>query len=187
MALLFGTMLCSLSTVILTHLGFVTGQTAGIAVVISYATGIGFGPIFFVVNLPFYVLALRRMGMRFTVKTFTAVALVTGFMAVMPGWITFQNVDPIFGAVLVGALAGAGLLILFRHGASLGGVGVLALLIQERTGFRAGWTQLLIDAVIFGAAFFVIAPGAWVYSVLGAVVLNVIIAMNHRKDRYIAT
>ena len=76
---------------------------------------------------------------------------------------------------------------LFRHGASLGGIGILALYIQEKTGFRAGWTQLLFDAVLFSVAFGLRDFMTVVYSFLGALVVNLVIAINHRKDRYIAT
>jgi uncharacterized membrane-anchored protein YitT (DUF2179 family) len=74
--------------------------------------------------------------------------------------------------------------VLFRHGASLGGIGILALFIQDRTGFRAGYTQLIFDLCLFAAAFAVIAPGLVLYSLAGAVVANLIIATNHRPDRY---
>lgn len=50
----FGSGMAAFSMVLLTHLGLVTGQTAGLAVLISYATGYGFGPVFFLINIPFY-------------------------------------------------------------------------------------------------------------------------------------
>jgi uncharacterized membrane-anchored protein YitT (DUF2179 family) len=80
---------------------------------------------------------------------------------------------------------GSGLLAIFRHRASLGGVGVVAVYLQDRTGFRAGWTQLLVDLVVFALALFTLPVGAVLYSLAGAVVLNLVIAINHRRDRYI--
>ena len=41
----FGSFMAAVSVVLLTHLGFVTGQTAGLAILISYATGWSFGPV----------------------------------------------------------------------------------------------------------------------------------------------
>jgi len=186
-AIAFGALICSFGLTLLTHLGFVTGQTAGLAVLISYATGWGFGAVFFVVNLPFYVLALWRMGLRFTIKTVAAVALVSLLATKLPDLIQFDQVDPALGAILIGAVSGAGLLALFRHGASLGGVGVLALFLEEKTGFRAGYTQILFDVCVFGAAIFVIDWQPLLWSLLGAMVLNFTIAINHHRDRYIAT
>lgn len=168
----------------LTHLGLITGQTAGLAVLLSYATGLSFGLVFFAINLPFYWLAWVRMGPRFTIKSFVCVALVSAMAETFPQLIVFDYLDPLLGAVLVGAVTGLGLIVLFRHGASLGGIGVLALFLQDRTGFRAGYTQLIFDLCLFAAAFAIIAPGLVLYSLAGAVVANLIIATNHRPDRY---
>lgn len=47
------------------------------AFLIHYATHLPFGVVFFVINLPFYWLSVRRMGAAFTLKTFCAVGLVS--------------------------------------------------------------------------------------------------------------
>jgi uncharacterized membrane-anchored protein YitT (DUF2179 family) len=91
------------------------------------------------------------------------------------------------GAVLFGAISGSALLALFRHGASLGGVGIVALYLQDKTGFRAGWTQLLVDLVIFAIALALRDAVTVAISALGALVVNLVIAVNHRRDRYVAT
>ncbi len=187
MGILFGTTMASFGIIILTHLGLVTGQTAGLAVLISYATGWSFGPVFFVVNLPFYYLGYKRMGKVFTIKTLAAVSVLSVLSYYMPSWISFEHLDPIFGALLFGALVGTGLLALIRHGASLGGIGIVAIYLQDRIGFKAGYTQLIFDAILFIAALFLREPIIVFYSFIGAFVVNIVIAVNHRRDRYIAT
>jgi len=134
----YGAGMAAFAIVMLTQLGFVTGQTAGLAILISYATGWGFGPVFFAVNLPFYWLGYRRMGWRFTLKTFAAVGLVSLLSSYMPHWVSFAYLHPALGAVMIGFISGSALLALFRHGASLGGVGIVALYLQERAGFSRG-------------------------------------------------
>ena len=185
--LVTGAGMAASALVILTHLGLVTGQTAGLALLLSYATGYSFAFMFFLVNLPFYWLGYKRIGPRFVLKTVIAVALVSVFSIWFPTLIGFETLDPFYGVALFGALNGAGLLAIFRHGASLGGVGILALYIQENTGFRAGFTQLLFDVCIFAAAFFLIDARAVLFSMLGALIVNMIITFNHRKDWYVAT
>lgn len=185
--LAYGATMAAFGIVILTHLGLVTGQTAGLAVLISYATGWGFGPVFFAVNLPFYVVGYLRMGWVFTLKTFLAVGSLSLLTMVMPGWVSFARLDPLFGAVLFGFLSGSALLALFRHGASLGGVGIVALMLQDRFGLRAGWVQLGFDAVLFALALTLRDVETVAISFLGALVVNLVIAINHRRDRYIAT
>ncbi len=181
----YGSFMAAVGVLLLTHLGFVTGQTAGLAILISYATGWGFAPVFFVVNLPFYWLGYKRLGLAFMLKSFAAVALMSVLVAVLPRGLEFGYVHPAIGAVLVGGLVGSALLALFRHGSSLGGIGIVALYLQDATGFRAGWTQLIFDICIFTAALFLRDWPTVAWSFLGALVLNLVIAINHRRDRYI--
>lgn len=181
----FGSFMAAVGVLLLTHLGFVTGQTAGLAILISYATGWGFGPVFFVVNLPFYWLGWRRFGPVFVAKSFIAVAALSAMAIWLPPYLQFGQVHPALGAVLIGCLIGAGLLALFRHGSSLGGIGIVGLYVQDATGFRAGWVQLIFDACLFMLAFAFRDPVTVAWSFLGAIVLNLVIAVNHRRDRYV--
>lgn len=182
-----GVFLCAIALQVLTHAGLITGQTAGIAVIVSYLTGWGFGPVFFVINIPFYLLAWLRLGPQFTLKSLISVSALSGLSMILPGQISFAALSTPLAAILFGALTGVGLLVIFRHNGSLGGLGVVALLVQDRFGFRAGYVQLCADAVIFGVALFLFPPTVVLWSLLGAVVINLIIAINHRRDRYIAT
>ncbi|MEL7166554.1 MAG: YitT family protein [Pseudomonadota bacterium] len=185
-AAILGTALCALGVQFLGHAQLITGQTAGLGVLLSYVTGMSFGVWFFLLNLPFYVLALMRMGLAFTLKSFVAVAMVSGFAELFDRSISFASLPLPLAVVISGALIGIGLLIVFRHGASLGGIGVLALFLQDRTGFKAGHTQLAFDVVLFAAALAFLPWQTVLWSLGGAVVTNMIIATNHRKDRYIA-
>ena len=182
-----GIFFCALGLNVLTYLGLITGQTAGIAVILSYLTGWSFGAVFFVINLPFYALAWKRLGTEFTVKSLISVTAVSVLTGILPQGFTIAHLSPALGAVIFGCLTGMGLLALFRHNSSLGGLGVLALLAQDRFGFRAGYVQLIADAVIFSVALLLFPAERVMWSVLGAVVLNLIITFNHRRDRYIAT
>ncbi|MEW6098226.1 MAG: YitT family protein [Pseudomonadota bacterium] len=185
-ALVTGTLFIALGVALFKHAGLLTGGTAGLAFLLHYATGWSFGAVFFVLNLPFYWLAWRRMGAAFTVKTFVAVALLSVFTELQPWVIGFQALTPAYAAVMGGLLMGAGFLMLFRHRASLGGVGILALYLQDSRGWRAGKVQMAIDCAIVAAALAIVDPQRVVYSVVGAVALNLILAINHKPGRYVA-
>jgi uncharacterized membrane-anchored protein YitT (DUF2179 family) len=175
-----------LSIQFLSQSNLVTGQIAGLALVSSYATDWSFGLVFFVLNLPFYILAVHQLGWTFTLKTFAAVALMSTISELFPHFLTLEMVHPALGAVLGGVLAGIGILSLFRHGATLGGVGIVALWLQDTRGIQAGNTQLLFDVFVFGLAFWILPAPVVVWSLLGAVILNLIVTVNHRRDRYVA-
>lgn len=183
-AILTGTLLVALGVTLYSKAMLLTGGTAGLALLLQYSTGYGFGPLFFVLNLPFYYLAIKRMGWKLTLRTFIAVLLVSVFSRLTPTWIDVARIDAIYATVIGGALMGVGLLILFRHRTSLGGVNILALYLQERHGIRAGYVQLAIDAMILTASFFVLEMDRVALSLVGAAVLNLILATNHRPGRY---
>ena len=185
LAVASGTLLISVGIAFFTTAGLLTGGTAGLAFLLHYATGIGFGPLFFVLNLPFYWLAWRKLGVAFTVKTFIAVALLSALTTLQSHLLAFASLQPVYAALVGGLITGTGFLILFRHKCSLGGIGVLALWLQDRFGWRAGKVQMGVDCAIVTLALFSIEPLRVLYSILGAVALNVVLAINHRPGRYL--
>jgi uncharacterized membrane-anchored protein YitT (DUF2179 family) len=184
-ALVTGSLFVALGIAMFAQAGLLTGGTAGLAFLVHYATGWRFGAVFFLLNLPFYWLALRSMGWQFTLKTFCAVALLSLFTELMPAILGFERLNAAYAAVMGGFLVGAGLLMFFRHKASLGGVNVLVLHLQDRYGWRAGKTQMAIDCAIVLAAFAIVDVQRIALSVLGAVALNLVVAVNHRPGRYL--
>jgi uncharacterized membrane-anchored protein YitT (DUF2179 family) len=159
---------------------------AGLAFLIHYATGIKFGVAFFCQNLPFYWLAFRRMGRAFVIKTFCAIALVSVFTELHPHFIGIVQLNPLYAAVFANAIMGLGFIVLFRHKASLGGVNILALYLQDRYGLRAGKVMMGVDLCIVLASLSLVSLPLLAASICGAVILNLIIAMNHRPNRYLA-
>ena len=185
-ALLTGILFISLGIAMFKHAGLLTGGTAGLAFLLHYATGISFGKLFFLINLPFYWIAWRRMGRAFTFKTFAAVALLSTLTELQPLALHFGSLQPLYAAVMGGLLMGTGFLMLFRHHASLGGVGIVALALQQERGWRAGKVQMAVDCAIVLAALFVVDPQRIGYSLVGAIALNLTLAVNHKPGRYIA-
>lgn len=184
-AIVMATLFLAFGIAIYAKAVLLAGGTAGLALLLHYVTGHGFWLVFSLVNLPFYALALWRMGWRFSLRTFLAVSLVALFSAAMPEWMAFERLNPTFAAIVGGGLMGNGLLMLFRHRTALGGLNILALYMQERWGWRAGYVQLAHDLVLLAASAVVLAPANLFLSVLGAAVVNLTLAINHRPGRYL--
>jgi uncharacterized membrane-anchored protein YitT (DUF2179 family) len=186
-ALVTGTALAALGIVMFKTGGLLAGGTVGLSLLASYSLHIDLGLALVLVNAPFYALACLRMGREFTVKTLVCVALTAGFVHLLPEVLSFAHVVPVAAAVVGGLLTGVGLLILFRHTASLGGLNVIALYAQRRWGASPGLVQLCLDAAILlgGCALlgdFTRLPA----SMLAVAVLNLVLAVNHRPGRYSA-
>lgn len=181
---LTGTLLVAFGIFLMQQAGLVAGGTVGIALLLHYATGAELGAVLFLVNLPFYALAWFRLGRAFAVKTALAVSLLAALSWWLPRVIAVQQVDGAFAAVLGGLLAGVGMLILFRHGGSLGGLNVLVLRLHDRFGWSTGKVQLALDAAI-------VLAGGWIagdlrqlaLSVLAVAAVNLVLVFNHRRAR----
>lgn len=182
--LLIGSLFVALAVCLFREAGLFTGGTTGLAFLVHYLAGYPLGAVLFVINLPFYVFGWHRLGRSFTLKTFAAVALLSLYVELLPRWIGFSHLNAAFGAVMAGLLAGTGILILIRHGASLGGVTITAIYLQKTRGWRAGNVQMAVDLVILLAAFAATDPRKALLSLLGAVAVNLVIGINHRADRY---
>lgn len=185
-ALLSATLLIALAINLYKGAGLLTGGTAGLGFLLSYLTPLSFGVGYFLINLPFYVLAWHRMGRTFTFKTVAAVTLLSAFAEAIPHWLGIAHLATPYAAVMGGLLAGTGMLILFRHRASLGGLNVLVLLLQEKRGWRAGHLQMGLDCAIVLTAMAFVPWQQLAWSVVGAVALNLTLAINHRPGRYMA-
>lgn len=185
-ALITGTLFVALGLMLFRQAGLMTGGTVGLAFLAHYASGLAFGPLFFLINLPFYWLAWRRLGRRFTLKTLAAVSLLAVLSEWLPQWLVLQSVQPLLAALGGGLLVGAGFIILFRHRASLGGLNTLVLWLQERFGWRAGMVQLALDSAILLAAWPWLDAARLGLSILAAAAMNFALAVNHKPGRYLA-
>jgi len=97
---LFGVVMIAFGMSMLHSLGLIIGQIAGVAFLVTYATGISFGMAFTLINLPFYLLAALRMGAAFTWRTLAAVTAVSVLTNVAGNYISYSHLDPAVGAVL---------------------------------------------------------------------------------------
>jgi uncharacterized membrane-anchored protein YitT (DUF2179 family) len=185
-AILVGALFISFGIVLFKKAGLLTGGTSGLAFLAYYLAAIPFGLAFFVINLPFYVLAVVRMGWRFTVKTFCAVALVSLMSELHGYFIDIGRLQTFYAAIVGGLCLGMGFLVLFRHQASLGGINILALYLQDRFGLKAGKFQLAVDVAVLIVSLLAVDWRLVLASVIGSIAMNGMIWVNHRRDRYVA-
>lgn len=186
-AILTGAFIAGFGVLLLKQAAVASGGTVGLSVLLYQMTGWSFGLWFFVVNLPFYYLGYRRLGRVMVVRTVLAVATLSVMTELHPHFVEFERLEPAYVAVLANIFMGLGLLILFRHGSSLGGFNLLALDIQDRYQIPAGKVQLGLDSLVLVMSLLYLNIWTFMLSIVGVVILNVILTMNFRKDRYIGS
>ncbi|MCW8090837.1 YitT family protein [Alteromonas sp. ASW11-130] len=183
-ALLCAGLFVSFGLVLFQTQQLMVGGAAGLALLGTFFTSFDFGLLFFLINIPFYFLSWTKISKRFTVNTLITVSTISVLSEWLPQVVNIAHVNPLFAAIFGGVLIGVGMLIMFRHTSSLGGIGILSFYLQQRWGVRAGVLQLCVDSVILSSALFAISWPLVLISILAALCLNTVISLNHRPERY---
>ncbi|CAM3991710.1 YitT family protein [Vibrio neonatus] len=183
-AIFTGTLLVAIGIFFLKSSSMIVGGTAGLGLLFTQFIDLSFGTMYFLVNIPFYFLAWFRLGKRFTINSVICVSLVSIMADNLHHLVKFEFLSPIFAAIAGGTCIGLGLLVLFRHRASLGGSNVLCLVIQDKFGVSVGKSQLLFDVTILICSLYFIPLTLIAWSIVAAVFINMILWMNHKPTRY---
>lgn len=183
-AILTGTFIVAQGIFFLQQSQLLTGGTTGLALLLTHFVDISFGKLYFLMNCPFYLMAWFRMGKSFAISSVLSGALVSIMVDNLHHVLAISWLNPIYCAVIGGLLMGLGMLILFRHHTSLGGFNVLVLFLQDKFSISAGKIQMSIDICILVASFFFVTPTTLLLSILGAITLNIVLAMNYKPGRY---
>ncbi|MCM2678482.1 YitT family protein [Echinimonas agarilytica] len=176
-----GCFLVSLGICFLAASGLLVGGTAGFAFIAHKFMPVSFGFWFFIINLPFFYLAIRQMGKAFAVRSLICIVAVSLMSDVLNYYVSFDALPPLLGAVIAGGLIGIGLILLFRYRSSLGGVNILGLYLEERFNIHSGKVLLASDVLVACCALTLYEIDKVAYSLLGFVVLSSVLGRYHKK------
>ena len=165
--------------------GLLTGGAVGLAQLIATAFEASLSPIYVLISIPFFFLAIWKMGIGFASKSFLNILIVSFVLDRLPHLIHVSAPNQLVAAVIGNTLAGMGVLAFFRHNSSLGGFQIIALYIQDKFKVQAGLAQALIDVVVLVIGLSTYSLTATLNSFIGVVIFNGILAINHRPDLYI--
>ncbi|MDE6167062.1 MAG: YitT family protein [Acetatifactor sp.] len=169
------------------YTGGLMGICQVIRTVLADAFGLRFqafdiaGVIYYIINVPIFLVAFSRIGRLFLVKTLASVTAITLFISLIP---TVVIVEDVMAACVVGGIiSGAGVGIMLRMGSSGGGTDVVGvLLIKWKRDFSVGKVNLLVNLVLYGACIFLFDIGTVVYSVIYAAVYSVAMDKVHTQN-----
>lgn len=141
-----------------------TGGVAGIAIAVSKLTGFSSDVLISILILILYVLGSLFLGKKFTVHTMASTFLYPFFLNLLNHYDLSVHTLPILASLYGGGIAGVGIGLTFRVGASTGGMDVPPLIIHKYTNIDLtklvlttdiltvllGWYVFNIDAVLVG-------------------------------------
>ncbi|WNB90312.1 YitT family protein [Bacillus sp. NEB1478] len=155
LAILAGLFLTAAGMKILNIHSLTFGGTAGIATLGSFLSNWSWGILFLIVNLPFFILSIRKLGWTFSISTFLCILLVSAITDLLT-YIHFPTVTPIFASLFAGTLIGVGVSLVLNSGASLGGIHILALYLEQKSNINRGLTLFVTDFMIVSSAIVIV-------------------------------
>ncbi|OEH86523.1 hypothetical protein BHU72_13000 [Desulfuribacillus stibiiarsenatis] len=179
--ILLGCFLASVGVILLKHSMIGTGGTAGLSLSASYLLNVPFSLVFFLVNIPFYVFSVLRMGWKFTISSIISVTLLS-LMTSVTQWLPAFTLPIWFGAIAGGIIIGLGLSILFKNGSSLGGANILALFLQKRYNINPGKTNFIFDFMVVMSSMYALGITRGLFSILSIAIISKVIG--YFKNEY---
>lgn len=160
--LLIGTLLLAIATKLLFEpAGFVIGGVSGLAIIVKALTeriipgGFPMWATNLILNIPLFIIAIRRAGWRFVQKTAIATGLFSLWLAIIPDVVIFPIDDHFLTSAFGGTLSGLGIGLVLLAQATTGGTDMAAVLIHQHIRHHsiARIMQALDAFIVVGGAF----------------------------------
>lgn len=135
-----------------------------------------------VLNVPFYVLACKRLGFKFVINSLFAIGVFSLFSFIFKDVMTldfinngspFAGHDLLLAALFGGLLSGVGSGLVIRMGGAIDGIEVMAVLFAKRLGLTVGTFMMIYNTILYITAALVFK--SWVvalYSIIAYTVGN---------------
>lgn len=140
---------------------------------------IGTGIILLVLNIPVFILGWFKVGKGFTIYSAISVGFATLFLEFMP--VVALSEDIILNAVFGGVIAGIGVGISLKTGASTGGMDIIAMLLARLNDQPIGRYILSLNAIIVVLAGLLYEPENSLYTLVALYVTTRVIDTIHTR------
>ena len=139
------------------------------------------GVIYYIINIPLFVVAFARLGRKFFVKTLVTVTSMTVFLSLIP--VTQVVRDTMASCMVGGIIAGCGIGVALRMGSCSGGMDVVALLLARwKRDFSVGKVGLMVNLLLYTICIFLFDMEIAVYSVIFAAVYSLAMDKVHTQN-----
>ena len=139
------------------------------------------GILYYVMNIPLFFLAYKKLSKTFFVRTLLVISIQTVMLSLIP---TTAVVDDVLTNVLVGGLlGGAGLGIVLSTGASTGGTDIVGLVLAKKNNqLSVGKLGLCVNVFTFSIAGILFGLETMIYSILYSFVDCLTIDKMHEQN-----
>ena len=141
------------------------------------------GIIYFLINVPFFIMAYRVMGRKFCLTTLVSIAMASAFLALIPVPQTPIVDDRILASLVGGLGSGFGAGLVLRAGSSQGGQDLIGVcLAKTHPDFKVGAIGIVISVCIYSICLFMYDIQTVLYSIIFAVMTGIFIDKVHIQN-----
>ena len=141
------------------------------------------GLIYFLLNVPFFIMAYRVMGRKFCLTTLVSIAMASAFLAIIPVPATPIVDDRILASLVGGLGSGFGAGLVLRAGRSQGGQDLIGVcLAKTHPDFKVGAIGIVISVCIYTICLFLYDIQTVLYSIIFAVMTGIFIDKVHIQN-----
>ena len=131
------------------------GGVTGISILANRFTKIPTGTVNMMINIPIVLLGLWKFGWRFICSTMYELALITVFINSLAAYGAVTD-DLLIAAVIGGALIGVALALVFKAGATTGGIDIIVKVVRtKRRHIKTNILFLAFDSMVILASWMV--------------------------------
>ena len=109
-----------------------TGGLTGVAMIINFFSGLPVGVMTIVMNIPLFIFSWKRFGLNFIIASLVGTVLSSVFVDLFAQTTLEVTHEPLLGAIYGGIIKGFGLGLVYRTGATTGGVDIVAKFLRRR-------------------------------------------------------
>ena len=124
-----------------------SGGVAGLAVALNFLIDVDPTIIINVSMLILFVIGTIFLGRKFALSTFITTILYPLMIILINSFEIVVDIDPFLASLYAGLMGGAGVGLVFKAGASTGGMDIPPLIINKYTGIKLSTLILIIDAI----------------------------------------
>ena len=150
------------------------GGFTGIGQLVNSAIGVNVGTVSIVLNIPLFLLSMRRLGLSFGIRSLIAMLGLSLTIDYVP--LPAATNDLLLATVFGGALAGLGFGLILRGNATTGGSDMLASLVHSRfPAVRVSVGIFAVDGLVILASAFVFDQQAAMYALICTGLMNLVV------------
>lgn len=141
------------------------------------------GIIYYLMNVPAILIAIKKMRRRFIAKTLFAVTSITVLLSIIPISSAPVLDDRITNAIIAGLICGTGIGIILWGGACDGGMNIIGmLLIAKRGKGSVGNIGLITNIILYSIMLFIFDPATVIYSLIYATFNSIAVDRIHTQN-----